>query len=57
MQGHLRVVWKKLDRDSGLGQNPRWWWQRGRRREKQWPPTGTGVDSGKGLCRCATQGY
>ena len=57
MQGHLREVWKKLDRDSGLGRDPSWRCQRGHRRAKQWPPTGTGVDSGKGLGRCTTQGH
>ena len=57
MQGHLRVVVKMLDMDSGLGRDLRWRCQRGRWRAKQWPPTGAGVDSGKGLCRCATQGH
>ena len=57
MQGHLRVVWKMLDRDSGVGRDLRWRCQRGHRRAKQWPQTGAGVDSGKGWCKCATQGH
>ena len=35
-----------------VGMVKEWWWQRrrGGRRAKQWPPTGMGVDSGKGVC-------
>ena len=48
------MVLKARDMDSGMvGVVKEWWWprQRGGRRAKQWPPTGVGVDSGKGFCK------
>ena len=45
MQGHLRVVWKVRDRDSGLGRDLRWRCRRGHRRAKQWPPARVGAGS------------
>ena len=47
------MVLKACDRDRGIvGVVKYWWWhrRRGGRRANQWPSTGVGVDSGKGVC-------
>ena len=49
------MVWKGRDKDRGMvGVVKEWWWhrRRGGQRVKQWPPTGMGVDFGKGVCVC-----
>ena len=49
------MAWKARDRDRGMVDVVKEWWyhrRRGGRRVKQWPSTGVGVDSGKGVRLC-----